>query len=237
MPVRDHVQKTFKIPTAFQNDANAAAYGEFWAGAGRDVHSMVLFTLGTGVGGGIIIGDLVVEGEHSHGAEVGHVKIEITNPRQCGCGRMGCLEAYASATAVVKRAQELLKKPSVKSTLRAEMKKEGGLTARDVFDAASQGDKIADQIVEETAFYLGVGAMNMMHTIDPDMVVFTGGMIAAGEGFLERIRKHIRELAFPVPAEKTKVVYASLGSDAGYIGAAGCARQLYHRQNNSAKKK
>ena len=103
VPVRQHVQETFRLPTAFQNDANAAAYGEYWVGAGKGAHSMVLFTLGTGVGGGIIIGDLVIEGEHSHGAELGHMKIEMTRPRQCGCGRWGCLEAYASATAVVKR--------------------------------------------------------------------------------------------------------------------------------------
>ena len=107
-PCADHIHKVFDLPTAFQNDANAAALGEFWAGAGRDAHSMVLFTLGTGVGGGIIIGDLVLEGEHSHGGELGHMKIEMTNPRQCGCGRLGCLEAYASATAVVKRAHEAL---------------------------------------------------------------------------------------------------------------------------------
>src|SRR3989442_3981485 len=110
VPVRDHIHQTFQLPTAFQNDANAAALGEFWAGAGKDAHSMVLFTLGPGVGGGIIIGDLVLEGEHSHGAELGHMKIEMTNPRQCGCGRWGCLEAYASATAVVKRALEVLNK-------------------------------------------------------------------------------------------------------------------------------
>ena len=100
VPVRDHIHSVFNLPTAFQNDANAAAYGEFWAGAGKDVHSMVLFTLGTGVGGGIIIGEMVLEGEHSHGGELGHMKIEMTNPRQCGCGRWGCLEAYASATSV-----------------------------------------------------------------------------------------------------------------------------------------
>jgi glucokinase len=229
VPVRDHVHRAFQIPTAFQNDANAAAYGEFWAGAGRDARSMVLFTLGTGVGGGIILGDLVLEGEHSHGAELGHMKIEMTNPRQCGCGRWGCLEAYASATAVVKRAQEALAQPGVRSPLAQYTRKEGGLTARDVFDAAAEGDPLADKIVEETAYYLAVGAVNMMHTIDPDMVVFTGGMIAAGEGFLERIRHHIHQLAFPVPAEKTVVCYARLGSDAGYIGAAACGRQLYHR--------
>src|SRR5438093_2708511 len=86
VPVRQHIQDTFQVPTAFQNDANAAAYGEYWIGAGKDVHSMVLYTLGTGVGGGIVIGDLVIQGEHSHGAELGHMKIEISNPRQCGCG-------------------------------------------------------------------------------------------------------------------------------------------------------
>lgn len=230
VPVRDHIQKVFKLPTAFQNDANAAALGEFWAGAGKEVHSLVLFTLGTGVGGGIILGDFVLEGEHSHGAELGHMKIEMTSPRQCGCGRWGCLEAYASATAVVKRANEALAQKGVQSQLKAYQNKEAGLTARDIFDAAAAGDKLADKIVEDTAYYLAIGAMNMMHSIDPDMIVFAGGMVAAGTGFLERIRKYVKELAFPVPAEKTIVCYAQLGSDAGFIGAAGCGRQLYHRK-------
>src|SRR5207302_5970672 len=95
----------------------AATYGEYWVGAGRGAHSMVLFTLGTGVGGGIVVGDTVIEGEHSHGAELGHVKIEVTKPRQCGCGRWGCLEAYASATAVVKRTLEALAQNPGVSTL------------------------------------------------------------------------------------------------------------------------
>jgi glucokinase len=226
VPVRDHVHNVFGLPTAFQNDANAAAFGEFWAGVGRDAHSMVLFTLGTGVGCGIIIGDLVVEGEHSHGAELGHMKIEMTSPRQCGCGRWGCLEAYASATAVVKRAQEALAGPGVRSSLSRALSKVGGMTARDVFNAAAAGDALAEKIVEDTAFYLAVGTTNVLHTIDPDMVVFAGGMIAAGESFLERIREHVQQLAFPVPAEKVTICYAQLGSDAGFIGAAACARQL-----------
>jgi glucokinase len=229
VPVRQHVQDTFKVPTAFQNDANAAAYGEFWVGAGREAHSMVLFTLGTGVGGGIVIGDLVVEGEHSHGAELGHVKIEMTNPRQCGCGRWGCLEAYASATAVVKRAHEAMANYSGPSALEKLLRKQGEITSKDIFDVAAAGDPLAERIVEDTAFYLAVGAMNMMHTIDPDMVVFGGGMIAAGESFLERIRWHVKRLAFPVPAQKTQILYAQLESDAGFIGAAACARQLHKK--------
>ncbi len=233
VPVRDHVHKYFQLPTAFQNDANAAAFGEFWAGAGKDINSMVLFTLGTGVGGGIIIGDLVLEGEHSHGAELGHMKIELTNPRQCGCGRWGCLEAYASATAVVKRATEAVSQPGVKSQLHAYRNKEGGLTSRDIFDAAAQGDTLAAKIVADTAYYLGVGAVNMMHTIDPDMIVFGGGMIAAGEPFLNRIRMVVHELAFPVPAQRTKVCYAQLGNDAGFIGAAACGRHLLNRRKSA----
>jgi glucokinase len=229
VPVRQHVQDVFNIPTAFQNDANAAALGEFWVGAGRDAHSMVLYTLGTGVGGGIVIGDMVVEGEHSHGAELGHMKIEITNPRQCGCGRWGCLEAYASATAVVKRAHEALANFSGQSALAAVLRKQGEITARDIFTVAAAGDCLAERLVEETAFYLAVGATNAMHTIDPDMVVFGGGMSAAGESFLDRIRWHIKRLAFPVPAQKTQIRYAQLESDAGFIGAAACARQLHKK--------
>ncbi len=226
VPVREHVHGVFGLPTAFQNDANAAALGEHWAGAGKGVASMALFTLGTGVGGGVVLDGKVLEGRHSHGAELGHMKIEMTRPRQCGCGRWGCLEAYASATAVVKRAHEALNDPGSASSLHELLRRVGELTARDVFEAAAAGDALAGRLVEETAYYLAVGAMNVMHTIDPDMVVFGGGMTAAGEGFLERIRHHVRELAFPVPAAKTEIRYARLGTDAGFIGAACCGRQL-----------
>ncbi len=231
VPVRRHIQEHFQVPTAFQNDANAAAFGEFWVGAGKEAHSMVLYTLGTGVGGGIVIGDLVIEGEHSHGAELGHMKIEMTNPRQCGCGRWGCLEAYASATAVVKRAREALAVDGGMSSLHQVLKdRKGEITSKDIFDAAAAGDALAEKIVEETAFYLAVGTTNLMHTIDPDMVVFGGGMIAAGEAFLDLIRRQVKHLAFPVPAEKTQIRYAQLGSDAGFIGAAACGRKLYQRR-------
>jgi glucokinase len=229
VPVRKYVEEALKLPTAFQNDANAAAFGEYWAGAGRGVHSMVLFTLGTGVGGGIVIGDTVLEGEHSHGAELGHFKIEMTNPRQCGCGRWGCLEAYASATAVVKRTQEELAQRPAESTLCQLLDRSEEITARAVFNAATAGDSLAGKIVEETAFYLAVGAMNMMHTIDPNVVVFAGGMIGAGEAFLDRIRWHVKQLAFPVPAAKTQIRYAQLGTDAGFIGAAACGRQIWKK--------
>jgi glucokinase len=227
VPVRQFIADTFRLPTAFQNDANAAAYGEFWAGAGKDFRSMVLFTLGTGIGGGIILGDRVIEGEHSHGAELGHVKIELRNGQLCGCGHRGCLEAYASATAVVARTHEALNEAGAKSALHQVLRVQGELTARAVFLAAASGDKLAAKIVDETAFYLAVGAANAMHTVDPECVCFAGGMTAAGEPFLEMIRRHVHEVAFPVPAAKCQIRYAKLGSDAGFIGAAGCGRQLW----------
>jgi glucokinase len=228
VPVRQYVHDVFKVPTAFQNDANAAAYGEYWVGAGRGTQSMVLFTLGTGVGGGIVYRDQVLEGQHSHGAEIGHIRIELTNPRPCGCGRWGCLEAYASATAVVKRTLEALSSDGGRSSLHALLQARGSLTAQEIFGAAAAGDALADKIEEDTAFFLAVGAVNMMHTIDPDMVVFGGGLTEAGERFLQRIRRHIMALAFPVPAERTQVRFAQLGGNAGFIGAAACARQVYY---------
>lgn len=224
--VRDHVQGVFKLPTAFQNDANAAAYGEYWAGAGRSARSIVMFTLGTGVGGGIIVDGRILQGQHSHGAELGHIKIEMSNPRPCGCGRLGCLEAYASATAVVKRTLEALAQDVGRSVLHRLATEETELSAHAIFDAA-HGDELAERIVEETAYYLAVGAMNLMHIIDPDLIVYGGGMIAAGESFLSRIRRQVRKLAFPIPAERTEIRYAQLGSDAGFIGAAGCGRLLW----------
>jgi glucokinase len=230
VPVRDYIHREFGLPTAFQNDANAAALGEYWVGAGRDVQSMVMFTLGTGIGGGVILNEKVLEGQHSHGAEVGHMKIDLGKNRQCGCGRWGCLEAFASATAIVKRAEEALsgvKGPSILRDLLAKTEEE--LPAREVFVAADRGDAVAKKLVDDTAYYLAVGAMNLMHLIDPDMIVYAGGMTAAGEPFLNQIRHYIHELAFPVPAEQTIVRYAQLGSDAGFIGAAACGRQLVRK--------
>ncbi|MCS7160410.1 MAG: ROK family protein, partial [Gemmatales bacterium] len=115
VPVRDYIHGRFRKPTAFQNDANAAAYGEYWAGAGRGVRSLVLFTLGTGIGCGIVVNGQIIEGEHSHGAEVGHIIIEMSQPRRCGCGGRGHLEAYASATALAQRANEALTRGEISS--------------------------------------------------------------------------------------------------------------------------
>ena len=234
-PIRDRLSALLGKPVVFQNDANAAAYGEFWVGAGRQAKSMVLFTLGTGIGCGIIIDDMIIEGRHSHGAECGHMVIrmkidDIDPPRVCGCGRYGCLEAYASATALIKRAQEGLD-AGVPTKLRDNWEKtDPGDRALLIDNLNKSGDAFCRQLMRETAYYLAVGATNLMHTIDPDMVVFGGGMSKSGPEFLQWIRDDIQKLAFPAPAHNTEVVYASLGSAAGYIGAAGCARLASRRR-------
>ena len=152
--------------------------------------------------------------------------VDADPPRLCGCGRYGCLEAYASATALLKRAQEGLD-AGVPTRLRDQWAAtDAGGRARLIDDFNKSGDAFCRQLIRETAYYLAVGATNLMHTIDPDMIVFGGGMSRSGPEFLTWIRDDIRRLAFPTPANATEVVYASLGSDAGYIGAAGCARLM-----------
>jgi glucokinase len=226
LPLASRVGEELGLPAVLQNDANAAAYGEYWVGAGHGVHSLVQFTLGTGIGCGIVIGGKILEGEHSHGAESGHMHIAIENRRYNATGLYGTLEAYASATAVVARTQEAI--ASGASTSLAALKASGEpLTSKAIFDAAYAGDELAQRIVDETAYYLAIGAVNLMHTIDPNVVVFSGGMIAAGERFLEQIRSYVKENALPVPAAQTRILYAELGTDAGFIGAAGCARSKF----------
>ncbi len=224
-PIRDKLGAVLDKPTVLQNDANAAAYGEYWAGAGRGTASLVLFTLGTGIGCGIVEHGRIIEGRHSHGAECGHIIIQMEGGRQCSCGQYGHLEGYASATALVKRATEALE-TGESSILRKHLA-DRSLTARAIDEAADAGDPLARRLMHETARYLAVGAVSLMHTIDPDIVLFAGGMIGAGQEFLEQIRTQVRQIAFPVPARKTRIEYASLGGDAGFIGAAGCARMAF----------
>ena len=207
MPVRDFVAGEFGKPTAFQNDANAAALGEFWLGAGKEFASMVLFTLGTGVGGGIILGGKVLEGEHSHGGEVGHMRIELPDRgRLCGCGRRGCLEAYGSATAVVARTREALATHAGPTSLRGLLTDADGgeMTSREIFVAADAGDELARKIVEETAYYLALGACQLIATVDPELICYGGGMTAAGAPFLSRIDHYVREFGLSYPRPKSR---------------------------------
>lgn len=229
VPVPQHIRKVFNKPTAFQNDANAAAMGEFWVGAGQDVQSMVLFTLGTGIGGGIILDGKVLEGNASHGGEIGHMRVDLPDHgRMCGCGRRGCLEAYASATGVIGRTREALAGYRGPTRLRDILRDESGteLSAKIIYQIALDGDVLAQQIVDDTAYYLALGACAIMATVDPEMITFGGGMTAAGEPFLAKIKEYVNRFGLSYPASKVQIRFARLGSDAGFIGAAGCARQL-----------
>jgi len=233
-PVRDRVALHAGREVTFANDANAAAYGEFWVGSARGSSSLVLLTLGTGVGGGIIVGDMNVEGAHSHGSECGHIIVDpAPTARRCPCGQPGHLEAYCSATSLVARAREALAERA-DGPLAAAVSRGENLTPILISAAAAGGDPLAHGLILDTARWLGIGIVTLMHAIDPEAVVIGGAMTFGGESalvgtmFLEAVRAEVRARAFPVLAEKTLIRYASLGGDAGYIGAAGLAR-LAHK--------
>lgn len=232
LPIRDLLTKALGKDVVLQNDANAAAYGEYWAGAGRGTRSLVMFTLGTGIGCGIVEEGRIVEGRHSHGGECGHIIVQMINGREHPPGYFGRLEAYASATALVKRTIEALDAGEF-SSLQA-VRAAGLLSARTIDQASDESDPLAMRLMDETARYLAAGATCLMHTIDPDVVLFGGGMIAAGKPFLEAIRAEVRRIAFPIPASKTRIEFAELGNEAGFIGAAGCARASWLKSKNSS---
>lgn len=232
-PIRDRLAHHCGKPVAFVNDGAAAAYGEFWAGAGREMNSLVLLTLGTGIGCGIIVNDFSIDGENSHGAECGHM---IVNPapdaRWCNCGQRGHLEAYSSATAVVRRTQEMLD-AGLSTSIRARAEAGEALTPKLVAEEAEAGDALADEVVMETAYWLGIGLVNLIHTIDPSGVLLGGAMTFGGNEtelgrrFIGRIKQEIDARAFALLAERLQMNFATLGSDAGYIGAAGIGRAEY----------
>ncbi|MFN0016915.1 MAG: ROK family protein [Pirellulaceae bacterium] len=236
-PIKKSVADAFGLPVTFANDANAAAYGEFWVGSGKVYHSIVFLTLGTGVGGGIIIGDLSVDGENSHGSECGHIIVDnSTSARMCGCGQPGHLEAYCSATALVKRAEQELAAHLRKSTLANRVAKGQELTALMISEEAEIGDALSNDLIQELATWLGLGIVTLMHTIDPGAVILGGAMnfgghdAPVGAKFIERVRSVVRQHAFPIPAQRTTIDFATLGGDAGFIGAAGIARIEFHRK-------
>ncbi len=232
LPIRDLVAEHFDKPAILQNDANAAAYGEFWIGAARDVPSLVFWTLGTGIGSGIIINDMIIEGEHSTGSEAGHIIIDMDGTRTCATGQYGTLESYASAVSLMARCQEAL--ADGRETVLKELQEQGvELNPKVIGHAAEHGDELAYELVMDTAMYLGIGTVSMMHAVNPTMFLIGGAMTFGqhetplGRRFLERIREEVKARAFPIPATRTVIDYASLGSAAGYIGAAGCARKAF----------
>ncbi len=232
-PIRDELAAKIGKQVSYANDAGAAAYGEYWVGSGRKFDSIVLLTLGTGVGGGIIINGKSIDGANSHGAECGHVIVDTSpNARMCPCGRPGHLEGYASATGLVGRAQDALRSGAM-SSLANKVAMGESLNGLMISQAAEDGDELANQLITETAGYLATGLAAMAHVLDPEAMIIGGAMTFGGHNselgqrFLKSIIDRTKELVFPVQAERLVVDFASLGSDAGYIGAAGISRDLF----------
>ncbi len=238
-PIRDRVAHP-PIGRVFANDATGRGLRRVLDRLGPRLHSMVLLTLGTGIGCGIIVGDLLLDGEHSHGGEFGHSIVDCDeNARICGCGQPGHFEAYASATAVTKRTREALDARWV-SSLSTRLDQGEELTPKLVGEEADKGDALSRHIILQTARYLGIGIVNLMHTIDPNGILLGGAMTFGGHTteigrmFLQRTREEIQRRAYPILAEKTAIDFATLGGDAGYIGAAGIAR-MEHLKKPAAK--
>lgn len=227
-PIVACLEEKIGRPVSFANDANAAGFGEFWVGTGRVFSSMALLTLGTGVGGGLIIDNQLVVGQNSFGGECGHLIIDSRpDARLCvwGGGR-GHLEAYASASGVAARAREQLEAGAV--SLLSD--RATSVTSRMIYEAASQDDAFSLHIIDETADYLAIGIATIVHMIDPGLVVLGGAMnfggneSPVGRRFLSRVTESFRKRSFEYVADGTKIEFASLGGDAGYLGAAGIAR-------------
>jgi glucokinase len=209
-------------PVLLENDANAAALGEMWQGAARGHQTIICLTLGTGVGGGIILDGKLWRGADGTAGELGHTSIEPFGGVQCGCGNVGCLEVYASATAIVRMTREALAQhPSslLQSTAADEM------TAEKVFSAAVADDELALEVFRRVGIYLGIAMANLVNIFNPEMIVIGGGVSGAWDLFAGPARAEVMKRAFPVPAQRCQIARAECGGDAGLIGAAWLAFQ------------
>jgi len=223
VPFRAMLSERTGKTVVLENDGNAACWGEHACGAGKGVDDMVFFTLGTGIGGGIICKGELVHGSADNGAELGHLII-YPDGRVCGCGQRGCVEAYASANSTAKRAAEAVE-DGAKSSLKEVLDKNGEITCKDVFEHSAKGDKLAKEITEGTAKALAIVCIDMLHTTEPSRIVFAGGMIAAGDVLLNKIIDYFNEHIWTLKKESVEICFATLGEDAGIAGAAALGRE------------
>jgi len=221
VPLRDEITKRTGYRATLENDANAAAWGEYWAGAGKDVRDMVMFTLGTGVGGGVVIDGNLIRGYYENGAELGHIIVQ-PGGRQCSCMQYGCVEAYSSASNLAARMVEEIR-GGKSSSLKVRVDRGDDVRSEHVEQAAKAGDMLAMQIWDDACRYLAVATVVMQHVTNPQRVVLAGGMINAGEFLLQPVRQHFRKLTWVLLDDFPEIMFATLGDDAGVIGAAGCA--------------
>jgi glucokinase len=219
------------------NDANAAALGEMWQGAARGCRTIVCLTLGTGVGSGIVLDGELWRGTDGTAGEIGHTSVEPFGGVQCKCGNFGCLEVYASATAIVRMTREMLEN-NLHSVLN--LIPSANLTAQDVYKAAMANDKLARDTFRSVGIHLGVAIANVVNTINPEMIVIGGGVSAAFDLFADIARSEMMKRAFPVPAQRCRIAKAECGDDAGLLGAAKLAfdgEEISHKQAQEAQKR
>ena len=209
-------EKMDQIPVKAGNDANVAALGEMWQGGGKGYTDIVMVTLGTGVGGGVIIGEKIVAGKHGLGGEIGHIHVRDQEWERCNCGGVGCVEQIASATGIAREARRKMAGSSAPSSMR---RYGDEITAKDVLDEAKAGDEMALDVVELVGHYLGLMMAQVAMTVDPEMFVIGGGVSRAGQFLLDRIEKYYDHYS-PISKNKGKVGLAKLGNDAGIYGAA-----------------
>jgi glucokinase len=217
-PLRDRISAAVGLPAVLDNDANCATLGEAWLGAAKGGRHVVGFTLGTGIGGGLILDGRLFHGASDVAGEIGHATIEA-NGRKCGCGNYGCLEAYASGPAIAMRAREALaggEGSLIPSLVDGDLSK---LTAAKVYAASAQGDAIATEVVRETARFLAIGVANMLNIFNPDVVVLAGGVAQAGDTLFVPLRAEVRRRAFKPAVDACRIVPGALGSSAGMVGA------------------
>ncbi|VXC09387.1 glucose kinase [Bacillus sp. 349Y] len=215
-PLKDLIERETGLQAVIDNDANCAALGEMWKGAGNGAKDLVCVTLGTGVGGGVITNGEIVHGIRGAGGEIGHFTVVPKGGYSCNCGKTGCLETVASATGVVRIAREKLKSSTEDSVLR-DLKAIG---SKQVFDAARTGDSLALKIVDQLAYYLGLSLANLGNAVNPEKIVIGGGVSKAGKTLLDPVMNYFKRFAFPKVRTSTTIDIATLENDAGVIGAA-----------------
>ena len=226
LPLAAETGRRSGYPCFLENDANSAALAEAHVGAGKGTACMIMLTLGTGIGGGIVIGGRVWHGADDIAAELGHVSVKLDGIR-CNCGSIGCVEAYASATGVVRRALEALAE-GAESVLEAD-----GLTCEQVFKAAAGGDALAQRVARDTATYLGAAIGSLINIFNPDMIVLFGGMTNAGDQLFVPVREEAAKRSFKIGSDRCQIVRSRLGAEAGVIGAAITAMQAIDEQQDT----
>ncbi|PYZ98620.1 glucokinase [Alteribacter lacisalsi] len=227
-PLSERLEKETGVPVFANNDANLAAAGEMWKGAGEGAPNMLAVTLGTGVGGGIIAEGRILQGAYGMAGEIGHITSVPEGGAPCNCGKTGCLETISSATGIVRLAMEKVHRGE-SAGLKEAFDRAGSLSSKDVFEVAAVGDQGAEAVVEEAMFHLGLAIGNLANSLNPNVIVIGGGVSRAGDRLLRALRPHFDRYALPKISAETTFEIARLGNDAGVLGAAWLARQQGNR--------